>query len=59
MQQKDTEPSSLLNKAGVSFAVLGKEESCTGDPAKRAGNEFLCRCKNFRSKSFSKIKRCD
>jgi heterodisulfide reductase subunit D len=32
---------SLLNKAGISFAVLGKEESCTGDPAKRAGNEFL------------------
>jgi Fe-S oxidoreductase len=32
---------SLLNKAGVSFAVLGNEESCTGDPAKRAGNEFL------------------
>lgn len=31
----------LLNKAGVSFAVLGAEESCTGDPAKRAGNEFL------------------
>ncbi len=31
----------LLNKAGVSFAVLGTEESCTGDPAKRAGNEFL------------------
>lgn len=31
----------LLNQAGVSFAVLGTEESCTGDPAKRAGNEFL------------------
>ncbi len=31
----------LLHKAGVSFAVLGTEESCTGDPAKRAGNEFL------------------
>jgi len=31
----------LLNKANVSFAVLGSEESCTGDPAKRAGNEFL------------------
>lgn len=31
----------LLNKAGVDFAVLGSEESCTGDPAKRAGNEFL------------------
>lgn len=30
----------ILNKAGVSFAVLGAEESCTGDPAKRAGNEF-------------------
>lgn len=31
----------LLNKANVDFAVLGTEESCTGDPAKRAGNEFL------------------
>ena len=30
----------ILNKAGVDFAVLGQEESCTGDPAKRAGNEF-------------------
>ena len=31
----------LLQNAKVSFAVLGKEESCTGDPAKRSGNEFL------------------
>lgn len=31
----------ILNKVGQSFAVLGIEESCTGDPAKRAGNEFL------------------
>jgi Fe-S oxidoreductase len=31
----------LLNKAKVEFAVLGTEESCTGDPAKRSGNEFL------------------
>jgi len=31
----------ILNKAEVSFAVLGTEESCSGDPAKRAGNEFL------------------
>lgn len=31
----------ILNKAEVSFAILGSEESCTGDPAKRAGNEFL------------------
>ena len=31
----------ILNRSKVSFAVLGTEESCTGDPAKRAGNEFL------------------
>jgi len=31
----------ILNHANVKFAVLGVEESCTGDPAKRAGNEFL------------------
>ena len=31
----------ILNRSNVSFAVLGTEESCTGDPAKRAGNEFL------------------
>ncbi|MXV14658.1 (Fe-S)-binding protein [Hufsiella ginkgonis] len=31
----------ILQHTGVNFAVLGTEESCTGDPAKRAGNEFL------------------
>jgi Fe-S oxidoreductase len=31
----------LLQMAGVDFAILGQEESCTGDPARRAGNEFL------------------
>jgi heterodisulfide reductase subunit D len=31
----------ILNKINVEFAVLGPEESCTGDPAKRAGNEFV------------------
>ncbi|MDO4728272.1 MAG: (Fe-S)-binding protein [Bacteroidota bacterium] len=31
----------LLNQANVKFAVLGTEEGCTGDPAKRSGNEFL------------------
>ncbi len=31
----------ILNDANVDFAVLGTEESCTGDPAKRSGNEFL------------------
>lgn len=31
----------ILDKAGVQYAILGKEEACTGDPARRAGNEFL------------------
>jgi Fe-S oxidoreductase len=31
----------LLHQAGVSFAVLGPKESCTGDPARRLGNEYL------------------
>lgn len=31
----------LLNTAGVSFAVLGEGETCTGDPARRAGNEII------------------
>ena len=31
----------IFNSAGVSWAVLGKEEKCTGDPARRTGNEYL------------------
>ena len=31
----------LMKAAGVEFAILGQEENCTGDPARRAGNEFL------------------
>lgn len=31
----------IMNAVGVKFAVLGTEEACTGDPARRAGNEFL------------------
>jgi len=31
----------ILQAIGIKFAVLGKEEACTGDPARRAGNEFL------------------
>jgi len=31
----------ILQKAGIRFAILGSEENCTGDPARRAGNEFL------------------
>ena len=32
---------SILNKAGINYAVLGAEENCCGDPARRAGNEYL------------------
>ena len=32
---------SILNKLNISFGILGAEETCTGDPARRAGNEFL------------------
>jgi heterodisulfide reductase subunit D len=31
----------ILDKVGIKFAILGKEEMCTGDPARRAGNEFM------------------
>ncbi len=31
----------ILDKVGISYAILGKEEMCTGDPARRAGNEFM------------------
>ncbi len=39
--------SKILHKSNVKFAVLGAEESCTGDPAKRAGNEFLYQMQAF------------
>jgi len=31
----------ILDKVGMSYAILGKEEMCTGDPVRRAGNEFM------------------
>ena len=31
----------ILTEVGIDFAILGNEESCTGDPARRAGNEFV------------------
>ena len=31
----------ILNKLKINFAILGDEETCTGDPARRAGNEYL------------------
>lgn len=33
--------SKILHECGIQFAILGNEETCTGDPARRAGNEFL------------------
>ena len=41
----------ILNQINISYAILGPEESCTGDPAKRAGNEFL-----FQMQAMSNIK---
>ncbi|MCH2020983.1 MAG: (Fe-S)-binding protein [Saprospiraceae bacterium] len=35
----------ILNALNIDFAILGKEESCTGDPARRAGNEFIFQMK--------------
>jgi Fe-S oxidoreductase len=32
---------SILNRIGIRYAILGKEEMCTGDPARRSGNEFV------------------
>ncbi len=32
---------SILNAVGINYAILGNEEMCTGDPARRAGNEFI------------------
>jgi heterodisulfide reductase subunit D len=31
----------ILGKVGINYAILGKEEMCTGDPVRRAGNEFM------------------
>lgn len=31
----------ILNKVGIRYAILGREEMCTGDPVRRAGNEFM------------------
>jgi len=39
----------ILNHVNIKFAVLGTEETCTGDPAKRAGNEFLFQMQAFQN----------
>jgi heterodisulfide reductase subunit D len=39
----------ILHHTGTKFAILGTEESCTGDPAKRAGNEFLFQMMAFQN----------
>ncbi len=51
----------ILNTAGVNYAILGKEETCTGDSARRAGNEYLYQMmaeqniETLNSKSFKKV----
>ena len=47
----------ILNAVGTKFAVLGTEESCTGDPARRAGNEFVFQMMAMNNK-FIKWIRC-
>jgi len=32
----------ILDKVGIKYAILGKEEMCTGDPVRRAGKDFAC-----------------
>jgi heterodisulfide reductase subunit D len=44
----------ILEKTGISFGILGKEEMCTGDPARRAGNEFI-----FQMMAYQNIKILD
>ena len=39
----------ILQHVGIKYAILGTEESCTGDPAKRAGNEFLFQMQAMRN----------
>ncbi len=40
-QQTTISLTRILQEAGINFAILGKEETCNGDPAKRVGNEYL------------------
>lgn len=40
-QQTTLSLARILQAAGINFAILGQEETCTGDPAKRIGNEYL------------------
>ena len=39
----------ILHKVGIKYAILGKEEMCTGDPARRAGNEFMFQMMAFQN----------
>ena len=39
----------ILHHTAIKFAILGTEENCTGDPAKRAGNEFLFQMMAFQN----------
>ena len=48
----------ILQNVGIDFAILGTEESCTGDPAKRAGNEFLFQNGWFKNKRPLNVDTC-
>ncbi len=60
-QQTTLSLARILQHAGINFAILGKEETCTGDPAKRVGNEYLAQMmaqqtvETLNSYSFKKI----
>ena len=50
----------IMNACNVDFAILGKEESCTGDPARRAGHEFayqVAAMKNIKTLNLYKVKK--
>ncbi len=50
----------IMNEAKISFAILGQEENCTGDPARRAGNEFVFQMmalQNIETLNMYKVKR--
>ena len=50
----------ILEAAGIQYAILGKEEQCTGDPARRAGNEFVFQMlalQNIETLNLYKVKR--
>ena len=48
---------SILEKLKIKYAILGKEEMCTGDPARRAGNEFMFQMMAYQNIQILKVKK--